>query len=71
MAIDSQSIPDAVLDKARIDVKLNVFDDAGNEFSSKFRLCVDRAVRARQRKEDEMRASSQSARRPRRALIPT
>jgi hypothetical protein len=69
MAIDS--IPDDVLDKARIDVKLNVFDDAGNEFSSKFRLCVDRAVRARQRKEEEMRVSSQSPRRPRRALIPT
>jgi hypothetical protein len=69
MAIDSQPIPDHVLDKARIDVKLNVFDDAGNEFSSEFRLCVDRAERARQRKE-EMLASSQPRRR-RRSLIPS
>jgi len=67
MAIDSQPIPDDVSDKARIDVKLNVFDGAGNEFSSDFRLCVDRALRIRQRKE-EMLASSQPRRR-RRALI--
>jgi hypothetical protein len=67
MAVDSQPIPDDVLDKARIDVKLNVFDDAGNEFSSEFRLCVDRAVRARKRKE-EMRMSLEPRRR-RRALI--
>jgi len=71
MAIDSQPIPDDVSDRDRIDVKLTVFDGAGNEFSSEFRLCVDRsAVRARQRKE-EMRASFQTPRRRRRALIPT
>jgi hypothetical protein len=67
MAIDSQPIPDDVAHKARINVKLNVFDSAGNEFSSDFRLCVDRAVRIRQRKE-ELLASSQP-RKPRRALI--
>lgn len=67
MAIDSQPIPDDVAHKARINVKLNVFDGAGNEFSSDFRLCVDRAVHIRQRKE-ELLASSQPRRR-RRALI--
>lgn len=67
MAIDSQPIPDDVADKARINVKLNVFDGRGNEFSSDFCLCVDRAVRIRQRKE-ELLASSQPRRR-RRALI--
>jgi hypothetical protein len=72
MAIDSQPIPDDVSDRGRIDVKLTVFYGEGNEFSSEFRLCVDRsAVRARQRKEEEMLASFQSPRRPRRALIPT
>jgi hypothetical protein len=71
MAIDSQPIPDDVPDRGRIDVKLVVFDGAGNEFSSKFRLCVDRrAVRARQRKE-EMRAYFQPPTRRKRALIPT
>jgi hypothetical protein len=69
MAIDSQPIPDDVAHKARINVKFNVFDGAGNEFSSDFRLCVDRAVRIRQRKE-ELLASSQPRRR-RRALIPS
>jgi len=67
MAIDSQPIPDDVAHNARINVKLNVFDGAGNEFSSDFRLCVDRAVHIRQRKE-ELLASSQPRRR-RRALI--
>ena len=70
MAIDTQPIPDDVSDRERIDVKLTVFDGAGNGFSSDFRLCVDRsAIRARQRKE-EMLASSQPRRR-RRALIPS
>jgi hypothetical protein len=70
MAIDSQPIPDDVLDKARIYVKLTVFYGDGNEFSSEFRLCVDRAVRARKRKE-EMREYSQSPSRRKRALIPS
>ena len=53
MAIDTQPIPDDVSDRERIDVKLTVFDGAGNGFSSDFRLCVDRsAIRARQRKEE-------------------
>ena len=70
MAIDTQPIPDDVSDRDRIIVKLTVFDGAGNEFSSELRLCVDRTVRGRQRKE-EMRASFQPPRRRRRALIPT
>lgn len=71
MAIDTQPIPDDVSDRERIDVKLTVFDVAGNGFSSDFRLCVDRsAIRARQRKE-EMRKYFQSPSRRKRALIPS
>ncbi|MGB9243193.1 MAG: hypothetical protein WCC03_07575 [Candidatus Acidiferrales bacterium] len=71
MAIDTQPIPDDVSDRERIDVKLTVFDGAGNGFSSDFRLCVDRsAIRARQRKE-EMRAYFQSPSTRKRTLIPT
>jgi len=67
MAVDSQPIPEDVSDRDRIIVKLTVF--AGEEFSSEFRLCVDRRVRTRQH-EEEMRSSFQTPRRRRRPLIP-
>jgi hypothetical protein len=65
-AIDTRPIPEGISDRDRIVVKLTVF--AGEEFSSEFRLCVDRRVRARQR-EEEMRSSLQTPRRRRRPLM--
>lgn len=53
LGVDEEPLPDEYPDNGRVVVKLSIFDERGNRFTSKFRLCVDRsALRARERKKE-------------------
>lgn len=44
LAVDDKPIPDEFPEQGRTEVNLVIFDERGNTFSSKFKLCVDRSA---------------------------
>jgi hypothetical protein len=45
LAVAAESVPDEISDNERIVVELSLYNGRGDQFASRFRLCVDRSVR--------------------------
>ena len=69
LGVDEDPLPDEYPDNGRIVVKLSIFDERGNRFSSGFRLCVERSAIYDRKRMKEIPASERVERARERLIV--